>query len=399
SQAHSPLPAATVESLGKGAYPVALLAGETVSSYTAALSGFAAESSANPLASSIGVTNPANVLSVSIPAAAGVVQALGTQWEAYNATAKSWDTIAGASSATFTPSAANGLPQGATIRAMSEFIDANGSLKLIYSNASAPLGRQVVGTVGDNVLVGTAFQDVIYGGDGNDSLNGLAGSDYLAGGRGNDAYVVDTATDTVVEQVSEGTDTVSSSVTYTLGANVENLTLTGNGNINATGNDFGNVLTGNAGNNQLTGGGLDDILLGGGGNDVLIGGLGADTLTGGAGNNTYRYTSLTQSLTTALDVITSFVIGGGDTFDAPIAVASGSIRKVAVAGAYSATSLQNQFTTSNFVTNGAAALVTFANSTTEAYLVINNSVAGFDRTTDLVVKIRYTGRLGNFTIV
>ena len=394
-KAHSPLPAATFESLGKGAYPVALLAGETVSPYTAALVGFAAESSANPLASSIGVTSPANVLSVSIPAAAGVVQALGTQWEVYNATAKNWNNIAGASGATFTPSAADGLPQGATIRAMSEFIDASGSLKLIYSNVAAPLGRQVVGTVGNNVLVGTAFQDVIYGGAGNDSLDGLAGSDYLAGGPGNDTYVVDAVTDTVVEQVSEGIDTVSSSVTYTLGANVENLTLTGNGNINATGNDLGNTITGNAGNNQLTGGSL---------NDVLIGGLGADTLTGGAGNNTYRYTDLTQSLTTAMDVITSFIIGVGnqgarDTFDAPIAVTSGNIRKVAVGVAYSLTNLQAQFTTSNFVTNGAATLVTFENSTTEAYLVINNSVAGFDSTTDLVVKILYTGTLSNFTIV
>ena len=58
----------------------------------------------------------------------------------------------------------------------------------------------------------------------------------MSGGAGNDTYVVDAAGDTVTEAASEGTDTVQAGVSYTLGANVENLTLTGTGNINATGN-------------------------------------------------------------------------------------------------------------------------------------------------------------------
>nr|WP_053329559.1 calcium-binding protein [Xanthomonas cassavae] len=100
----------------------------------------------------------------------------------------------------------------------------------------------------------------------------------MTGLAGDDTYMVDNTGDRAVEATNAGTDTVMSSVTFTLGANVENLVLTGTGAINGTGNELNNRLTGNAGANVLTGGA---------GADYLDGGAGADTLAGGLGNDTY----------------------------------------------------------------------------------------------------------------
>ncbi len=93
----------------------------------------------------------------------------------------------------------------------------------------------------------------------------------LTGGAGNDTYVVGTG-DTVTEAASAGTDVVQSAVTWTLGANLENLTLTGTAAINGTGNTLNNALTGNSANNVLTGLGGNDTYhySRGGGQDTVI---------------------------------------------------------------------------------------------------------------------------------
>src|SRR6185436_10733278 len=105
---------------------------------------------------------------------------------------------------------------------------------------------------------GNSANNVITGNSGNNVLDGGAGADQMAGGAGDDTYVMDNAGDTVTENANEGTDLVQSSVSFTLGANIENLTLTGTSAINGTGNSLGNVIAGNAGNNVLTGGAGDD---------------------------------------------------------------------------------------------------------------------------------------------
>jgi Ca2+-binding RTX toxin-like protein len=99
----------------------------------------------------------------------------------------------------------------------------------------------------------------------------------MNGGPGNDIYFVDSASDAVNENAGEGNDTVNASVAWTLGANVENLALTGTSNINGTGNTLDNTLIGNSGRNTLTGGAGNDWLEGGAGNDTLVGGTGDDT--------------------------------------------------------------------------------------------------------------------------
>ncbi|KQT53562.1 hypothetical protein ASG52_05450 [Methylobacterium sp. Leaf456] len=113
---------------------------------------------------------------------------------------------------------------------------------------------------GNDRITGSVFDDY---------LDGWGGADRLYGGAGNDTYIIDNVGDRVIEAANNGIDTIQSSVSYTLSANVEKIVLTGSGSINATGNDAANTLTGNAGAN------------------LLDGGAGADTMIGGAGSDTY----------------------------------------------------------------------------------------------------------------
>ena len=190
----------------------------------------------------------------------------------------------------------------------------------------------ITGNDGNNFLDGGAGNDTLNGGAGNDTLFGGVGADIMSGGVGKDVYYVDNVGDQVVEAPGSagGIDTVYSSISITkLYDNVENLTLTGADNLNATGNDSDNVIYGNRGNNYLSGGGGNDIirgynlltasnytamtgdhtldainnnstagndtldggagndsLQGGDGNDLLLGGAGDDTLWGGVGDDT-----------------------------------------------------------------------------------------------------------------
>ncbi|ESQ92907.1 hypothetical protein ABAC460_01280 [Asticcacaulis sp. AC460] len=139
------------------------------------------------------------------------------------------------------------------------------------------------GNAAANSLIGNANHNVLDGG---------GGADTLAGGSGDDSYYVDSTGDSVVEANSAGTDSLFSSVTYSLnGRYIEFLTLTGAANINATGNSLGQTLTGNSGNNSLTALGGNDRLDGGSG--------GADTLIGGIGDDTYVITTPGDTVTEA----------------------------------------------------------------------------------------------------
>lgn len=154
----------------------------------------------------------------------------------------------------------------------------NSSITIALSSLSANLENLTLTGTGALNGTGNGLNNIITGNAGNNTLDGAAGIDTLVGGLGDDIYVVDTTTDTITENANGGTDTIQSSVTYTLAsANVENLTLTGSAAINGTGDGNNNVLIGNSGVNTLTGSGGNDTLDGGGGIDMLIGGTGNDT--------------------------------------------------------------------------------------------------------------------------
>jgi Ca2+-binding RTX toxin-like protein len=132
------------------------------------------------------------------------------------------------------------------------------------------LTNRVDGAAGDDVLSGRGGNDTLAGGAGLDTLVGGLGVDTMIGGLGNDVYEVDHPADIVTEALNEGIDLVNSSASYTLGLNVERLTLTGLAAINGTGNALANTLTGNTAANVLNGAGGADLMIGGGGNDVFL---------------------------------------------------------------------------------------------------------------------------------
>lgn len=159
------------------------------------------------------------------------------------------------------------------------------------SGASTGAGNEMdnalTGNARDNLLIGLTGADTLSGAGGQDTLDGGTGSDLLSGGQGDDLYFVDASDDRVIEQAGEGRDTVIASADFSLGDQVETLTMAGSA-VRGTGNAQGNTLFGNALDNVLDGRGGDDLVQGGAGNDQLLGGGGSDTLVGGIGDDLYE---------------------------------------------------------------------------------------------------------------
>lgn len=238
----------------------------------------------------------------------------------------------------------------------------------------------------DNTIMGNAAANVIDGGAGNDTLNGGAGADRIIGGDGNDLIVIDNIGDVVLENANEGLDTVQSSITYALGANIENLTLIGTAIINGTGNELDNIINGNAAVNILSG----EL-----GNDTINGGTGADKMAGGAGDDIYI-------LDNAADVVTELAGEGIDLVQSAVThILAANVENLTLIGIATINGTGNTLNNTIIgnsaanILNGGAGIDTLAGGTgNDTYVVDNISDAVIENSsagTDLVQSaVTYT---------
>ncbi|MES2633211.1 MAG: hypothetical protein V4669_09590 [Pseudomonadota bacterium] len=175
---------------------------------------------------------------------------------------------------------------GFQLRVTVSYVDGGGTSESATSSATVAVGIAVAAEPGSREVVGTSGNDQLLSGHARDSMYG---------GTGDDVYYVNQGGDTIFEELNGGNDTVIAKTSYALGNNVENLTLTGDDDIRATGNDLDNALRGNNGDNRI------------------VGGLGEDTLTGGQGEDKFMFLSTADSSGhKSMDIITDFSSAQGD---------------------------------------------------------------------------------------
>jgi Ca2+-binding RTX toxin-like protein len=265
------------------------------------------------------------------------------------------------------------------------------TVSLALTSAQATGGSGTDTLTGFENLTGSAYNDILIG---------AAGANTLAGGKGDDTYYVQDTTDIVTEAVGEGTDTVHSSVTFTLGANVENLTLTGTAAINGTGNALNNLIIANAGNNVLAGDtGIDTVsyaaatagvtvslavttaqTTGGSGTDTLTG---FENLTGSAFNDTLTGSSAANVLTggrgddvyviqTAGDSIIELADEGFDTIQSSVThTLSAHVENLTLTGSNAVNGTGNGL--ANILTGNSAANTLAGGGGNDTYIIQNST--------------------------
>jgi serralysin len=187
-------------------------------------------------------------------------------------------------------------------------------LSMVSFTLGANIENLTLGGAGAINGTGNGQANLLTGNGNANTLDGGGGNDVMTGGDGNDSYFVDATGDSVVETSAlGGIDTVFSRANFTLGANLEFLTLIGTAAVNGTGNGLANVLTGNGASNQLDGQAGADTLAGGAGDDIYVVDA-SDTLIeiAGQGIDTVR-AGFSFSLA---DLFENLVLTGTGNFDA-----------------------------------------------------------------------------------
>lgn len=246
---------------------------------------------------------------------------------------------------------------------------------LTYADATAGVSVSFTSSLGGTGSAGDASGDVfsnvevVQGSAYNDTLGGFASTETLRGGAGDDLYILTTTNGTaaaIVENAAEGTDTVQTNLTsFTLVANLENLTYTSTASFTGIGNASDNVITG------------------GTGNDILRGGVGADTLNGGAGLDLADYQGAAAGV--SVNMTTGVYTGeaAGDVFNS-IEGVRGSNLADTLTGTAGADNLQGM--TGDDLLNGGAGADTIDGGTNTNTLSYADAASG--------VSLSFTSALG-----
>jgi len=177
------------------------------------------------------------------------------------------------------------------------------------------LDDTITGDAVANTLTGNGGNDAIAGAGGNDVITGGAGNDSLQGGADDDLYLFDATTALGSDLLSDalGVNAIDFSATATQNITLD-LRLTTAQTVSSTltltlgsAVDITNV-TGGGGGDRLFGNALNNSLVGNSGDDLLSGGVGADILTGGAGGDRFLFSQTGRFNRTqiGIDSITDF---------------------------------------------------------------------------------------------
>jgi len=178
-----------------------------------------------------------------------------------------------------------------------------------FSVVEAP---PIIGTVGDDNLLGTHCADTIDASAGDDNIDAREGNDVIFGGVGNDHIIAGSGADIVY--AGAGNDIVLAGVG-------NDIVFGAAGNDRLFGEDGDDSLFGEDGDDQLVGGPGNDFLVAGIGNDRLEGGTGNDVLSDGEGSDTVRGDEGDDYVVAAADGAPDDLSGGAglDTLDYSVA--------------------------------------------------------------------------------
>jgi hypothetical protein len=235
----------------------------------------------------------------------------------------------------------------------------------------------------DLVVSGENKNNVLSGTEGADTIDATGGKYTVMPGNGDDTIVVNSASSVIIELPNQGNDTIVSSVNYNLAAltQIENLTLTGTGDINGIGNRKDNVITGNSGQNVLTG--LQ-------GNDTFVFNFG-DSQVGKPdriadfqiGKDKIKINTLVGGVSTLTRASNTTSSSLGSLVDSVFLDANGAVGGNQTLG-----------------NNSAALVVSTTAGIGGTYLVVNDGVTGFNSSTDLVINMTgYSGTLPGLGII